>query len=377
MELTANSIVALNTRGDASNASAIALWLDKKSIIEIAIGVFDKFTKLERLDLERNRIAVLPKDVFHSLKELRVINLFKNKIKVLEPDLFRENKKLEVIRVWANQVTTLDDALFSNLPALQKLYFGENRIKTFNFGCLKDSPRLTELSFCFNELSEMNELNDFSTLFPQLELCDVQYNNFSCSYLMTVIESLEGQRIGIVELDKRKGIKDASIYGIKCIPDAIYSIRKERDLELLQPNLEAKNNQLRVDLDLKEAEIKMLTAENEELREGLANNKQENTELRENLQKTNLQLERMLEKIQDMQQEQLRAEELIRRCEEKIDILESERDKKLDEEQLSYALERPTILSKLIELRSNISPLGIQRHDEVSVEVSLNGEQPK
>lgn len=330
MELNVTTIVELSTDGtDASNEKSVDLRFFNRGIVLIAPGVFDKFSLLQDLNLRENRITELPQDIFHSLKELRVINLQKNKLTALHPNLFQENQKLRAIRVWGNEITHLDGKLFRNLPELKMLFFGGNRITTFDFGCLKTSTKLRILYFSFTDLSEISELDNFNKLLPALEVCAVNNNNFSRAYLRSVITTLEEQGIEIYLLDKSKGIKDGSVYGIKCVPDDIYLARQKRALE----------------------EAQLDSAGGEGFRDELANNMQETLRMSELLRNSDRKLEDMWKMIQEMEWKQQENVQLIKTCDGKLNVLEMERDLNQNADKSGvYLMDRAFIWEELSEI---------------------------
>lgn len=359
----------------ASDANANILRFINKGILTIKSGVFDKFKWLRTLNLSENFISTLPKGIFHSLSHLKNIYLNKNQITELHVNLFRENKKLEIVYIWENKLTELDDELFSDLPELRELSFSKNKIKTFDFRCLKNSPKLKKLMFTHTALSEINTLNNLKKHFPLLNYCSVSGNQFTCTYLKTVIQSLELQNIEIGFIDKTKGIDSDSVYGLKCIPDDIYPATYGCELEEKHliteeeiKRLNEENARLQLELINGSEEFKKLNEKNLEFREQLAIKDQEiqnlsddNSELRYDLCDTNQKLEDMLEMIRELQLKEKSVENLnniISDCELEIERIKDELAKKEDEKTTYYATERPFIFEKFGNLDKNQQVLG-------------------
>lgn len=347
----------------ASDANANVLKFINNGILTIKAGVFDKFKWLQTLNLSQNFISTLPKGIFHSLSQLKFINLDQNHITELHVNLFRENKKLECINIRDNKLTALDDEIFNNLPELQELSFGTNKIETFDFQCLKNSPKLKKLMFAHANLSEINTLNNLKKHFPLLHYCSVSGNQFTCTYLKTVIQSLELQNIKIGFLDKSKGINYNSVYGLKCIPDDIYPATHGTELEEKHliteeeiKRLNEENARLQLELANGGEEFKKLNEKNIEFQEQFVIKHQEiqhlsdeNSKLRDDLSDTNRKLEDMLEMIRELQQKEKSVENLkdiISDCELEIERIKFELAKQEDEKKTYYANERPIIFGK-------------------------------
>lgn len=333
MELRSTTMTVLAHSGNGGNENARELFFDDKNIIKIVTGVFHKYVSLQTLVLSKNKISELPTNIFDSLKELKILDLSQNKITTLDSKLFKNNKRLKMLSVSLNEITELSRELFENLSELLILNINGNKINAFDFTCLKYCNKLKVIHFSDNFLRKINVLSNWKNVFPKLELCSLHNNNFSCTYLRFIVQSLENQGVQIFELDKSKTIKTDSVYGLKCLADNMYlksgKVEIKKNGESTISN-EGSNiiNDLQVNLEDKEERIQKLTQEGTELREQLAINKLHMKELSDEIVKlrsdTNDNNHSMLKIIDEMQQKQLRADE-------ELNLLRQDNQGKMDE----------------------------------------------
>lgn len=218
MELNANSIDQLEHCRRGSDETALKLEFFNTGVVSVAPNVFDKFRSLQKLNLQWNSIAKIPKLLFGKLPELREIYLGGNKIGSIDFDVFSGNKKLQKIDLKENEIDEIHPNTFINLPQLLELYLGSNKLRTFVFEALHTSPELKHLEINDNYLTEISEFENFRRNFPKLSLVRLEGNNFSCDYMQKVLKCLEQQRIRVWGSDKSRGIQEDTVYGIKCAP---------------------------------------------------------------------------------------------------------------------------------------------------------------
>lgn len=116
----------------------------------------------------------------------------------------------------------------------------------------------------------------------------------------------------IDDINKKVMIKDNCAYGLNCVPDHIYlSMLRRKDGQLTAEDCTLFPNELRVDMKRKDGEIRKLIGENNALRNQLARNESEMKIMKENFENTN-------QKLQEMA-------DMLKRYEEKIDNLETDR----------------------------------------------------
>lgn len=116
----------------------------------------------------------------------------------------------------------------------------------------------------------------------------------------------------IDDINKKVMIKDNCAYGLNCVPDHIYlPMLRRKDGQLTAEDCTLFPNELRVDMKRKDGEIRKLIGENNALRNQLARNESEMKIMKENFENTN-------QKLQEMA-------DMLKRYEEKIDNLETDR----------------------------------------------------
>ena len=119
--------VALDLSGQNSLAS-----------LQLAGGMFARFTELESMDLSRNRLRTIYRGVFEGLEELLDLDLSENVITLVAPSVFEDIPNLANLDLSHNQLEEFDDNLFPILPdgaayALTHLDLSHNRLQSIPF----------------------------------------------------------------------------------------------------------------------------------------------------------------------------------------------------------------------------------------------------
>jgi insulin-like growth factor-binding protein complex acid labile subunit len=88
---------------------------------EMKPGTFDEMPAMTRLNLAKNRLAVLPDGLLDHLSSLRELDLSDNIISALQPDMFHGALSLIKLSLAGNPLRTLQVTPFLNVEALVKL----------------------------------------------------------------------------------------------------------------------------------------------------------------------------------------------------------------------------------------------------------------
>lgn len=144
---------------------------------------FDKFTKLENLDLRGNVISEVPDKSFHGLTVLKSLNLNSNYIHGLNKTVFKGLHSLQKLDISHNVLHTIEEELLDDLENLEVLNLSMNAIVTLPLGAFKNLRKLRVLDLTANELVQLT-LPMFDGL-VQLQVLNISHNN-----LVTVSETL-------------------------------------------------------------------------------------------------------------------------------------------------------------------------------------------
>ncbi|KAL3274578.1 hypothetical protein HHI36_015961 [Cryptolaemus montrouzieri] len=90
-----------------NNTALVKLEIAGSNTKNVNVGAFNGLDKLEDLNLERNKLASIPKDVFVPLKSLKTLNLRKNIIEKFCIENLPELQQLEEINLSQNPLTEL------------------------------------------------------------------------------------------------------------------------------------------------------------------------------------------------------------------------------------------------------------------------------
>ena len=130
-------------------------------------------TKLRRLSLSFNRIAVVSGQLFSSTTELQHLSLSYNVIRELPEEAFLPIKSLRRLELRGNQLTVIQSNIFRSLASsLQELDLGRNRIGELE---ALDLPQVQTLRLDYNNLTALKR-GQFAKM-TQLIALNVSYNS--------------------------------------------------------------------------------------------------------------------------------------------------------------------------------------------------------
>ncbi|XP_074640928.1 slit homolog 2 protein-like [Tubulanus polymorphus] len=102
------------------------LYLDVNEITEINTEVFERLTKLIRVDLSNNKIKDLPPHVFSNQTYLDTLILSYNKLQCIDKTSFYSLKHLRILSLHGNKLSTIPYDAFKDLKQLTHIALGGN-----------------------------------------------------------------------------------------------------------------------------------------------------------------------------------------------------------------------------------------------------------
>ncbi|KAJ3598150.1 hypothetical protein NHX12_001664 [Muraenolepis orangiensis] len=147
-------------------ASAINITISVNPVSHIPTGSFQRFSKLETLNMGRNHLKFMDGLAFRNLHHLKTLKLFNNCISELNSSVFQDLDKLTFLTLEDNSLKDLPEGLFHNTSELKTLILRRNHLNNFSVVARSISflHHLTYLDICYNFLTS---LSNFNTVLPQ------------------------------------------------------------------------------------------------------------------------------------------------------------------------------------------------------------------
>lgn len=141
------------------------------SLHETFFGYSPNITNLQ---LQYNRLKVLPEKIFFNNTMLKELNLNFNFIEVLQETLLINQKYLEKLSLYQNNITIIPENFFKYTISIKTLVLGRNNIQHFSKELFRFLPNLESIDLSENKLSNfMLDINiDIKYIF-------LSHNNFS------------------------------------------------------------------------------------------------------------------------------------------------------------------------------------------------------
>lgn len=166
------------------------LNLSNNQIIGLESSTLCCIPDLLLLDLSNNNVTKLSENIFDKLLKLKELNLSFNSIGDLEISTFTYLINLEHLSLRRTNLSNVQRGTFLHQHKLVSLDLSENNLKKLNFTLF--SPIQRDMRSLRMGDNNLNNLYGFrNTLFPQLNLLDIQGNPFNCSYLAHFMESVD------------------------------------------------------------------------------------------------------------------------------------------------------------------------------------------
>lgn len=138
------------------DAKYINLTINKISNVHYSLQFY---TKVEVLDLSRNRIESIGSKNFDALNKLRTLNLSRNALAHLKRDAFRGLKGLLLLDISHNCITEVHPTAMASLINVIELNFASNNMTSFEDGVFNELVALETLTLENNQLLDVPQEN--------------------------------------------------------------------------------------------------------------------------------------------------------------------------------------------------------------------------
>lgn len=198
--------------------------------------------QLEELELSSNKISDIRS--LTRLHNLRVFDLSENPLQnSLKGDIFVNLTALTHLSLKNTRTTIKKDLLEMNTN-LKFLDLSNNQIGNFDLHTLKNLTNLEILRLDSNGMEQLIGYEDVKMILPQLNSIGLSHNNFSCSYLQSLVKVLQNAKVELSTPASNLEWILLNFPGIKCVSDGanITESLFSMDYNILQQEVEFKED---------------------------------------------------------------------------------------------------------------------------------------
>jgi Leucine-rich repeat (LRR) protein len=149
--------------------------------------------ELSVIDLDENKIEVVPAGIFRACLKLRSFSLSFNQIKAISDDAFDGLSNLDSLWLsYNNNIKSISRQLFKNTPMLSGIFLGYNEIEEIAAGTFDDLPDLSWVSVGNNKITKWSkEILSQNPKMTVLELNGNQIRNFDADTFSNLPELID------------------------------------------------------------------------------------------------------------------------------------------------------------------------------------------
>lgn len=172
---------------------------------------------VERVNVENNKLSVLPNETYLALPNLRMLNIGSNLLNEIPPNAFTNLQKLRMLLLGNNRLTTIDELSLNGLTNLETLSIQENNLIKLHERSMSSLVNLRNLNVQGNHLEILsnNLLKN-----PQLKSFDASRNN-----LMEIEELVFANTLRLLSLDLSQN-------RLRDLPPSMAALRDLKDVDL-------------------------------------------------------------------------------------------------------------------------------------------------
>ena len=173
---------------------------------------------LTQLDLSNNSLTPESIQEVLQLGQLLALDLSHNFIGELNVSTFHKLNNVISMKLQATKISNIEFGTFSHQHNLKLLDISDNNLKTFDMNMLLSMSNLMSLDLGGNQLTKLENIEGHIFTLPLMKLIDISKNNWTCSYLMSLIKRF--QLLGVSMQLSEVVTHETNIKGIGCTQDA-------------------------------------------------------------------------------------------------------------------------------------------------------------
>ena len=145
------------------------LYLAFQKITSVEAGLWNRMSRLKKLNLSFNRMHHIDKSTFSGLNGLEELILMHNSISIIEPDSFAHMTQLRKLDFSFNCLEHIKAKMFAGLHNLEWLSLDFNVIKLIDNDSFSQMPKLVVLKLCNHMCQKPFNMSCLSGLSNKLE----------------------------------------------------------------------------------------------------------------------------------------------------------------------------------------------------------------
>ena len=357
-----NNNLKLSLDGNITKVRLIFFGANQSALIETVQDAFESFPNLKVLDLQHNNIDDLTAISFEGANSLEELLLGYNKITILQDNVFSEAKKLKKLCVANNAIHKIEKHAFDDLTYLEMLHLEHNKLVSIEPETFVMLPELTHLRLQNNPIIDLKE----SLFDHNVKLKELAFNDYSIIQridynVLMILKNDDGSlsdkltNYPITQLNNEKNQLQEELKNLEShnALQANRSIEKELQIKSLNEEILNKTNLCMEDINSKDDEIKSLKYNNTEISnllkeqyEAMALKDDKSTEnenlkkeLENNLKTTNLYIEELNSKDDEIQSLKYNNTEISNLLKEQYKAMALKDEKSAENENLKKELD--------------------------------------
>lgn len=177
---------------------------------------------LTQLDLSNNTLTQDAIQEILQLGKLLALDLSRNYIGQLNVSSFHKLNSLISLKLQGTAISNIQFGTFSHQHNLKLLDISDNDLMTFDMNMLLSMNSLMSLDLGGNQLAKLSNIEGHIFTLPLLKIIDISKNNWTCSYLMSLIKRF--QLLGISLQLTEVITHETNIKGIGCVQDGANAV---------------------------------------------------------------------------------------------------------------------------------------------------------
>ncbi|VDI43073.1 Hypothetical predicted protein [Mytilus galloprovincialis] len=186
LNLYGNTISSLPDGVFSKNINLRTVNLQNNRISIIPVNAFEDLVLLESLNLNANTISSLPDGVFSKNINLRTVSLGNNRISIIPVNAFEDLVLLEFLSLDTNTLSSLPGGLFSKNINLRTIDLGANTISSLPGGLFSKNINLTTIDLTDNAFTTVSA-NIFMAM-THIEVLFLRRNQLLCCKMTDLFE---------------------------------------------------------------------------------------------------------------------------------------------------------------------------------------------